>query len=225
MWPRWTVTPVGGTSQILIVLFSLAHDRLGQVAADLLGVDVERGDELDVADVVVAELDVHQARDPRRRVGVLVVLNALDQRARAVADADDGYANRTHADCSFFISMPGRPLASLSRFSVRPCCAALASRSARSATGPRARPIPARAAAARACSCRRAPGAGQRGAYALEPFLEAAAPAFEDPQPHIGAWCARRRRSGRRNPRPPRTAGRPASSRSWSRSLPSAVSL
>ena len=31
-------------------------DRLGQVEADLLGVDVERGDELDVADVVVAEL-------------------------------------------------------------------------------------------------------------------------------------------------------------------------
>ena len=74
MWPRWTVTPVGGTSAILIVLFSLAHDGLGQVAADLLGVHVERGDELDVADVVVAELDVHQAGHRACRVGVLVVL-------------------------------------------------------------------------------------------------------------------------------------------------------
>ena len=43
-------------------------DRLGEVAADLLGVDVERGDELDVGDVVVAEADVHQTRD-RLRLG------------------------------------------------------------------------------------------------------------------------------------------------------------
>ena len=57
------------------------HDRLGQVAADLLGVDVERGDELDVADVVLAELDVHQAGHPRAGVGVLVVVHALDERA------------------------------------------------------------------------------------------------------------------------------------------------
>ena len=36
-------------------------DRLGQVLADLVGVDVEGGGELDVADVVAAEVDVHQA--------------------------------------------------------------------------------------------------------------------------------------------------------------------
>ena len=71
-------------------------DRLGQVEADLLGVDVERGDELDVVDVVVTELDVHQPGDVAGRVGVLVVLDALDQRAGAVADADDGYANGSH---------------------------------------------------------------------------------------------------------------------------------
>jgi hypothetical protein len=35
-------------------------DRLGEVLADLLVVDVERGDELHVADVVVTEGDVHQ---------------------------------------------------------------------------------------------------------------------------------------------------------------------
>jgi hypothetical protein len=70
VWPRCTVTPVGGTSQILIVLFSLATMASGEVLADLLGVDVERGDELDVADVVRAELDVHQPGNRRFRVGV-----------------------------------------------------------------------------------------------------------------------------------------------------------
>ena len=54
-------------------------DRLGEVLADLLGVDVEGGDELDVADVVAAEVDVHQARDLLGGVGVLVVLDALDE--------------------------------------------------------------------------------------------------------------------------------------------------
>jgi hypothetical protein len=52
-------------------------------------VDVERGHELHVADVVVAQLDVHQARDEVGRLRVLVVVAALDEAARAVADADD----------------------------------------------------------------------------------------------------------------------------------------
>ena len=90
MWPRCTGTSSCGTSQILIVLFSLAHDRLREVEADLLGVDVERGDELDVADVVRAEVDVHQAGDLLRRVGVAVEVDALDERRGAVSDADDG---------------------------------------------------------------------------------------------------------------------------------------
>ena len=38
-------------------------DGVGEVLADLLAVDVERGDEVDVADVVLAELDVHQPGD------------------------------------------------------------------------------------------------------------------------------------------------------------------
>ena len=71
-------------------------DRLGQVEADLLGVHVERGDELDVADVVVAELDVHEAGDEAGRVGVGVVVDALDERGGAVADSDDGDADGTH---------------------------------------------------------------------------------------------------------------------------------
>ena len=65
------------------------EDRLAEVLADLLDVDVEGGGELDVADVVAAEVDVHQARHLLGRVGVLVVLDALHERAGAVADADD----------------------------------------------------------------------------------------------------------------------------------------
>ena len=66
-----------------------APDRLGEVLADLVGVDVERRRELDVADVVAAEVDVHETRHEVGRVGVLVVLDALDERGGAVADADD----------------------------------------------------------------------------------------------------------------------------------------
>jgi hypothetical protein len=72
------------------------HDRLAEVAADLLGVHVERGDELDVRDVVVAEAYVHQTRHAIVRVGVSVVLHALDQGRGAVADTDDGNADGAH---------------------------------------------------------------------------------------------------------------------------------
>ena len=51
-----------------MVLFWPAKIGLAEVEADLGGVDVEGGDELDVADVVAAELDVHEAGD-RRRLG------------------------------------------------------------------------------------------------------------------------------------------------------------
>ena len=91
--PRWTVTPRLGTSANFIVLFWPGPDRLGEVLADLVRVDVERGGELDVADVVAAEVDVHEARDALGGVGVLVVLDALHEGGRAVADADDGDAD------------------------------------------------------------------------------------------------------------------------------------
>lgn len=75
-------------------------DGVREVEADLLRVDVEGGDELDVTDVVLAELDVHQTGHLAGRIGVLVVLDALHQRGGAVAHAYDGYANRTHSGCS-----------------------------------------------------------------------------------------------------------------------------
>ena len=62
----------------------------------LLGVDVERGHELDVADVVAAEHHVHEAGHLVGRVGVLVVLEPWTRRAGAVADAGDGQADLAH---------------------------------------------------------------------------------------------------------------------------------
>ena len=64
-------------------------DRVGEVLADLVGRDVERGRELDVGDVVPAEVHVHQAGDELVVRRVLVVLHALDEGVGAVADADD----------------------------------------------------------------------------------------------------------------------------------------
>ena len=56
-----------------------AEDGLGEVLAHLLAVDVDRGRELDVGDVVATEVDVHQPRDAVPRVGLPVVLDALHQ--------------------------------------------------------------------------------------------------------------------------------------------------
>ena len=52
---------------------------LGEVEADLLGIDVESGDEFDIIDVVFAEPDVHESGNSAVGVGVLVELDTLDQ--------------------------------------------------------------------------------------------------------------------------------------------------
>ena len=82
-------------------------DRVGEVLPDLLGVDVERRDELHVADVVLAELDVHETGYEVRRVSVLVVLDALDQGRGAVAHAHDGHANLAHPAYSLALVFEG----------------------------------------------------------------------------------------------------------------------
>ena len=84
------------------------RDRLGQVAPDLLRVDVERGHERDVAHVIATEVDVHQAGDAGRRVGVRVVVHALHQRRRAVTHADDRDTDLTHGGS--FSRLPCRPV-------------------------------------------------------------------------------------------------------------------
>ena len=73
-----------------MVLFWPAKMALPRSRPDLGRVDVEGRHELDVTDVVAAEGDVHQTRHGVGRVGIAVVLDALDQRAGAVADAGDG---------------------------------------------------------------------------------------------------------------------------------------
>ena len=72
---------------VLLGSAKIASDRSWPTLRD---VDVEGRRELDVADVVAAQVDVHQARDELVRAGVLVVLDALHEGRGAVAHADDG---------------------------------------------------------------------------------------------------------------------------------------
>ena len=87
--PRATLMPVGRDVRELDRVVRVRPDRIGEVLADLRRRDVERRRELDVADVVAAEVDVHQAGDELVGRGVAVVLDALQECVRAVADADD----------------------------------------------------------------------------------------------------------------------------------------
>ena len=83
--PRETFTPVFFTSANLIVSFGCAHIASAMSTPTLPFDDVEGRNELDVADVVPAEIDVHETRDEVIVVGVLVVLDSLEERVRAVA--------------------------------------------------------------------------------------------------------------------------------------------
>ena len=67
----------------------LGEDRLLERPADLALVDVERGDELDVAGAVAADRLVHHAVE-RRVAAAPVIFHALHQRAGAIADPGDG---------------------------------------------------------------------------------------------------------------------------------------
>ena len=76
------------------------EDGLRYVFADLVGVDVEGGDEVDVADVVAAEVRVHDARDRLLVAGVAVEVDALHQRGGAIPYADDGHVYLAHVALS-----------------------------------------------------------------------------------------------------------------------------
>jgi hypothetical protein len=64
------------------------EDRFGNVSADLAPVDVPRGDDLEVLGPVAAKVPVREA-DLLVGAAVGIMRDALDQRARAVSDADD----------------------------------------------------------------------------------------------------------------------------------------
>ncbi len=67
--------PVGCTSANLIVSFGCAHIASARSTRHLALDDVERRHDLDVADVVAAEVDVHEARDELVGLRVLVVVS------------------------------------------------------------------------------------------------------------------------------------------------------
>ncbi len=63
------------------------------VLADLARVDIERRDDVDVAGQILADLGVHQACHALTATLGGVVMDALDQRARAVTHASDSDAD------------------------------------------------------------------------------------------------------------------------------------
>jgi hypothetical protein len=74
----------------------LRRDGRAQVQADLVGVDVEGGDELDIADMIAAQPRAHEARDEAVVGHTLVVVDTLHQSGCAVTDSDHRNANRSH---------------------------------------------------------------------------------------------------------------------------------
>src|SRR5262249_35078359 len=165
------------------------HDRLGEVAADLLRIDIERRHELDVGHVVVTEFDVHQTRDSIAGIGIAVVLDALHKGRRAVADTDDGYADGAHRGCLllyvFTMTAPAGPKAVFpgSRgYWVRLGSSRTARwRSALPTTEPRARRRRGRGAEAPGCMSRAARRRGTPpSGEPRPPLLDAPAAALED---------------------------------------------
>ncbi len=77
----------------LVGVVRLREDGLGDVPPHLVLVDVDRGRELDVTDVVTAEIDVHESRHERIGRRVLVVLHSLHKGGRAVPQSDDRYSD------------------------------------------------------------------------------------------------------------------------------------
>ena len=54
------------------------------------------GSEVDIGNMIACQTDVHQTRNEFVRAGVLVVVNALNQRRGAIADSYDGYIHFAH---------------------------------------------------------------------------------------------------------------------------------
>jgi hypothetical protein len=69
------------------------EDRLCQVLADLVGVDIEGGAEFDIAHVIAAQAHVHQTGNQLIRIGVLVKLHSLNQGRGAITDTNDGHSD------------------------------------------------------------------------------------------------------------------------------------
>ena len=67
-------------------------DRVGDILADFFCVDVERCRNLDVSDVIAAEIHIHQARNGLVGLGFSIIVQALNERAGAVSDPNNSNA-------------------------------------------------------------------------------------------------------------------------------------
>jgi len=77
--PRWTGTPIWDIGELDCVVLA-APDGFAEVLADLLDVDIEGSGELNIANVIATEIDVHQAGYEHIVRSVSVILDALDER-------------------------------------------------------------------------------------------------------------------------------------------------
>ena len=77
-------------------IVGLGEDGIGKILADLVLIDIEGGGEVDITDMVTAQVDVHEPWDEIHFPGLLVELDALHQGGAAVADADDSHIDFTH---------------------------------------------------------------------------------------------------------------------------------
>ena len=71
-------------------IIGFGEDCLAEVLSDLVPVDVERGGEFDVADVIAAQFGMHQPGNEAVFRCIIVIPDTLNERRCAVADADDG---------------------------------------------------------------------------------------------------------------------------------------
>ena len=76
------------------------EDRLGEVVPHFSACNVERGDAFDVADMVAAEIEMHQTGDRDLAGGAAVKLDPLDQRGGAIPDANDRHPDFRHRNAS-----------------------------------------------------------------------------------------------------------------------------
>src|SRR5690349_21981082 len=70
-------------------------DRIGDIVSDLARVNVEGRGNLNVADMVTADISVHQPGNRLVRIGVPIVGQPLDERTRAIANSDNANTHPT----------------------------------------------------------------------------------------------------------------------------------
>src|SRR5579871_1080920 len=92
----------------LVGIVGWREDRLADILADLVLIDIEGGGKFDIVNVVATQVDMHQAWHEIFRLSIFVVLDALYQRTGAVPDADNCNAYFLlvgHIRCSLILSL------------------------------------------------------------------------------------------------------------------------